>query len=77
MTNKVRSLIVETMQNSKCLSDEIFKFTELGKDFDTGIFNFEFKKDAYKDLYYAVQNVNMRVIGTNLGDSFWNIKVKS
>lgn len=77
MSKKATMLMIEAMQNSKHLQDKILELTQSGRDFDTGIFSFEFKKDEDEDLYYAVQNVNMRIIGTSLGDGTWNIRVIS
>lgn len=76
MSEKATSLMIEAMKKSKHLQEKILKLTESGKDFDTGDMDFEFKKDEDMDLYYAVQNVNMRIIGTNLGNDLWNIKIK-
>lgn len=77
MSKKATELIIEAMKNSKKLKNTILELTEPGKDFDTGKFNFGFEKEIDEDLYYAVQNVNMRIIGTNLGNDTWKIKVIS
>ena len=77
MSKKATELIIEAMKNSKRLNDKIFKLTESGEDFDTGDDEFEFKKETDEDLYYAVQNVNMRIVGTNLGENTWKIRVIS
>ncbi len=77
MSKKATELIIEAMKNSKKLKNTILELTESGEDFDTGKFNFGFEKEIDEDLYYAVQNVNMRIIGTNLGSDTWKIKVIS
>ena len=77
MSEKATALIIEAMKNSKKLNDEIFKLTQSSQNFDTGRFNFGFEKEMDEDLYYAVQNVNMRIIGTNLGNNTWKIRVIS
>ena len=77
MSKKATELIIEAMKNSKKLQNKILELTELGEDFDTGDDDFGFEKDTDEDLYYAVQNVNMRIIGNNLGDNTWKIKVVS
>ncbi len=77
MSKKATELIIEAMKNSKKLQNKILELTELGEDFDTGDDDFGFEKDTDEDLYYAVQNVNMRIIGNNLGDNTWKIKVIS
>ena len=77
MSKKATELIIEAMKNSKKLKNTILEFTEPGEDFDTGDDDFGFEKEIDEDLYYAVQNVNMRIIGTNLGNDTWKIKVIS
>ena len=77
MSKKATELIIEAMKNSKKLTNTIFELTKPGENFDTGRFNFGFEKETDEDLYYAVQNVNMRIIGTNLGNDTWKIKVIS
>ncbi len=77
MSKKATSLMVEAMQNSNALNDKIFKLTKSGKNFDTGKFSFQFENGKDTDLYYAVQNVNMRIVGTPLESGFWNIKVRA
>lgn len=77
MSEKATQLMIEAMKNSNRLQNKILELTESGKDFDTGNIDFGFKKDEDEDLYYAVQNVNMRIIGTKLEDDIWNIKVIS
>lgn len=77
MSKKATKLMIEAMKNSKKLQNTILELTEPGEDFDTGKFNFGFEKETDEDLYYAVQNVNMRIIGTNLGNDTWKIKVIS
>lgn len=77
MSEKATNLMIEAMKNSKRLQDKIFELTESGKDFDTGNIDFGFTKDEDEGLYYAVQNVNMRIIGTKIEDDNWNIKVMS
>ena len=77
MSEKATALIIEAMKNSKKLNDEIFKLTQSSQNFDTGRFNFGFEKEMDEDLYYAVQNVNMRIIGANLGNNTWKIRVIS
>ena len=77
MSKKATELIIEAIKNSKKLQNKILELTEPGKDFDTGDDDFGFEKETDEDLYYAVQNVNMRIIGTNLGNNTWKIKVIS
>ncbi len=77
MSKKATELIIEAMKNSKKLKNTILELTEPGEDFDTGDDDFGFEKETDEDLYYAVQNVNMRIIGTNLGNDTWKIKVIS
>lgn len=77
MSKKASKLIVEAMKNSEKLHNKILELTESGKNFDTGKFDFGFEKDTDEDLYYAVQNVNMRIVGNNLGNGKWNINVKA
>lgn len=77
MSPQATKLIVEAMKNSEELQNKILALTESGKDFDTGKFDFGFEKDKDEDLYYAVQNVNMRIIGKNLGNGKWNVHVKA
>ena len=77
MSKKATELIIEAMKNSKKLTNTIFELTKPGENFDTGKFDFGFKKEKDEDLYYAVQNVNMRIIETNLEDNTWKIKVIS
>ena len=77
MSKKATELIIEAMKKSQKLNDEIFKLTQSNRNFDTGRFNFEFEKETDEDLYYAVQNVNMRIVGTNLGENTWKIRVIS
>ena len=76
MSKKATALIIKVMKNSQKLNNKILELTESGKDFDTDQFDFGFEKETDEDLYYAVQNVNMRIVGTNLGNNSWNIKVR-
>lgn len=77
MSPQATKLIIEAMKNSEELQNKILALTESGKNFDTGKFDFGFEKDKDEDLYYAVQNVNMHIIGKNLGNGKWNVHVKA
>ena len=64
------------MKNSDCLNNEIYRLKEAGEDFKTGRLDFGFERGQDEDLYYSVQNVNLWISGTYIGENKWNITVR-